>query len=890
MYSGIKVFHLLIVFIFILGGVSAQDIKTDPFTDGYKIKTPINAQYQGIKNVHYQKVKKARQTRQEFSTYEPFSLIKGDQKRYSSLIEYSALNISPATVNQILQSSDHYLELYIPQSSGEDIIVEMVKTTVKADDIKLVLADGSKFDSKNIKAVHYRGVLRDNPATIAAFSIYEDQIVGMISTPTGNIVIHPSEGGKRGEHISYIDTDLNTEIPFSCDMDELIHPEVDEKSKSDQRSSEPPCVTVYLECDYALFLNKQGTENTVNWITAVYNNVAALYENEEINVLISEIFVWNIADPYSKSNAATAINQFRNLRLSYNGDVAHLISLGGNKLGGVAWLNTLCTSYGYAYSNIHNTYEEVPVYSWTVTVIAHEMGHTFGSNHTQWCGWPDGPIDNCRTPEGTCSPGPQPENGGTIMSYCHLVPGVGINMANGFGIHPGNRMRLRLASVNCLGSGCSNDEEDLPCLPPGGRTASNITTVSANLSWQSLHGVNSYSFRYRQKSTTQWIAINSIYNNVQLNGLNPSTTYEWSVRSMCSNAESSYSTLAEFTTATPASTCGIPGNLRPANITTNSADISWTAVSGAEYYIFEYKIAISSVWTSVNINSTHVRLNGMNHNTSYDVRVRAVCGGNPGPYSVMINFITSRVTGNYCSASAQNSTFEWINFVKFNNLERSSGNDGGYFNGVAMVAEVDGGKSYELVLNAGRTAANYRLFWRVWIDFDGNGSFNEAGEMVVNTSTTGNELRTQIPIPVTAYHGTVRMRIALRFGSQASACGVFTFGEVEDYSVNIFQNENLRKEGLSLEELSDDDKGSISLYPNPVAESLFIQLNGKSVSSYSLLDTYGRMITSQRGSFSGSTLQISTADLVSGNYILILESESEDQVLTERTMHKFVKI
>ena len=67
----------------------------------------------------------------------------------------------------------------------------------------------------------------------------------------------------------------------------------------------------------------------------------------------------------------------------------------------------------------------------------HEIGHNLGSKHTQWCGWPGGPIDNCVDIEeitaGECetyinNPIPQV---GTIMSYCHtssIQSGGGIIM------------------------------------------------------------------------------------------------------------------------------------------------------------------------------------------------------------------------------------------------------------------------------------------------------------------------------------------------------------------------------------------------------------------------------------------------------------------------------
>src|SRR5690606_38736570 len=63
--------------------------------------------------------------------------------------------------------------------------------------------------------------------------------------------------------------------------------------------------------------------------------------------------------------------------------------------------------------------------------------------------------------------GPIPSSG-TIMSYCHLIGGVGINFNNGFGPQPGNLIRARVDQASCLES----------CAPPTEYDAG-ITAISA---------------------------------------------------------------------------------------------------------------------------------------------------------------------------------------------------------------------------------------------------------------------------------------------------------------------------------------------------------------------------------------------------------------------------
>ena len=123
--------------------------------------------------------------------------------------------------------------------------------------------------------------------------------------------------------------------------------------------------------------------------------------------------------------------------------------------GGIAVLDGLCHPFNSAkmsFSSIGSSFRAVPDFSFTVMVVAHELGHLFGSHHTHACVWNgnNSAIDGCAGfTEGGCRNPGLPSQGGTIMSYCHLQR-TGINLSLGFGLQPGNVIRNNVAAASCL--------------------------------------------------------------------------------------------------------------------------------------------------------------------------------------------------------------------------------------------------------------------------------------------------------------------------------------------------------------------------------------------------------------------------------------------------------
>jgi hypothetical protein len=120
-------------------------------------------------------------------------------------------------------------------------------------------------------------------------------------------------------------------------------------------------------------------------------------------------------------------------------------------------------------------------------------------------------------------------------------------------------------------------------------------------------------------------------------------------------------------TITAGSSCGAPSGLTASSITTSSATVSWTAVTGAVSYDVDYKTSASGTWTNAatGTTATSVGLTGLASSTVYDYRVRTNCSGASSTYS-SAQFTTGAVatcnapTGLTSSAiSSSSATVSW---------------------------------------------------------------------------------------------------------------------------------------------------------------------------------------------------------------------------------------
>ncbi len=478
-----------------------------------------------------------------------------ESQKTVSIATYSKIDLQ--SISAILRDKEEFIQLAIPYQN-EIIEVQLYKVNLFAEGFHVDTDKSTSIPYE--KGAHYRGIVKGDYNSIVSFNFFNNELNGIISNERlSNLVVAKLDKKDNiSDYIIYADKDLKIVNDYKCNVKETPYIANETSKNSTATPNSTKCVTMYFEVDNDLYgNNNNNTTTTTNWMNSVFNNIQTLYANDGITISIKSMFIWTTQDPYDGigSSSSDYLFKFNEVRPVFDGDVGQLVGIDQGGLGGVAiGTNGICTQDNFSYSDVDFSFNTVPTFSWTIQVMSHEFGHLLGSPHTHGCYWNGNStaIDGCGQQagysEGDCPNGPIPSNSvkGTIMSYCHLINNVGINLANGFGPQPKARI---LASVNggtCLSTDCINT-----CI---NRVSSiNIvatTNTTASLSWIDTSTSNwQVSVSPITSSTINWVSVST--NSYLASGLLPNTFYRVRVRPNCVSGLTSASRQSVFlTTAT----------------------------------------------------------------------------------------------------------------------------------------------------------------------------------------------------------------------------------------------------------------------------------------------------------------------------------------------------
>lgn len=229
----------------------------------------------------------------------------------------------------------------------------------------------------------------------------------------------------------------------------------------------------------------------------------------------------------------------------------------------------------------------------------------------------------------------------------------------------------------------------------------------------------------------------------------------------------------------------IPTGLVASNVATTTATLSWNAVPGASYDL-RFREVGTSTWTTESVTGISSSLSSLTALTQYEAQVRSTCsGGATSAYSGLVNFTTTDVQLNYCDSASTNVNDEYISRLQLNTIDNSSGAQF-YSDFTNISTSLTKGTQYSVTITPTWTGTVYSEGYSVWIDYNRDGDFSDAGEQVFTQAPTqATPVSGSFTVPTNAVENSTRMRVTLSYNANVGPCDSFQYGEVEDYTIII---------------------------------------------------------------------------------------------------------
>jgi hypothetical protein len=259
-------------------------------------------------------------------------------------------------------------------------------------------ADGVSRPVEMPAVATYKGNVEGVWASDARFTVKDDQIEGLIVTPTESFYLESAQKysatAQATDYLVYKASDVRPEITRSCadTLNEKVSANAQELMSSAASGLQPAAFSPFklaelaTEADFEYTSALGGSAAANSDILSIMNQVQAIFERDiGLTFTISFQHTWDTAnDPYTADGDAAAIlrefTSYWNANFAGSrGDVAHMWT--GRNLGGsagVAWTGVVCRSP----TNSYGISDRETIAPFRVGIPAHEIGHNFSASHS----------------------------------------------------------------------------------------------------------------------------------------------------------------------------------------------------------------------------------------------------------------------------------------------------------------------------------------------------------------------------------------------------------------------------------------------------------------------------------------------------------------------------
>lgn len=393
----------------------------------------------------------------------------------------------------------------------------------------------------------------------------------------------------------------------------------------------------------------------------------------------------------------------------------------------------------------------------------------------------------------------------------------------------------------------ASQSECTPCPSPFGLYVSDVFNGTAQLHWVVPPGMHDVKLKWRLASSSNWVEVHVSENSLQLDSLLFCAPYEFKLQGICPNGEpSAWSHPCNFLSNGCCSLAGLSLNVAA---TDHAAIVNWTNLPDFQEFRVQWRESGSIIWNVSSASNASVFIPNLKSCTVYEFQLEGWCVDTWTPIGNAGTFLTegcgSCLDKPYCPAMANHALEEWIESVQIGDWINVSGSGGGGYQDYSAILATNPiihPQSFEnLIITPGFWGSAYKEYFRVYIDFNQDGDFDDNNEIAFDSGFALEGVASGALVsPTFNGTGSTRMRVMMRFDqdgqSPPEACGDFEFGQVEDYCVEL-------AEALTDSKTSTDSAQKLRIFPQPASDWAWIALDAIKTQPFEITvwDVSGKM-------------------------------------------------
>ena len=371
-------------------------------------------------------------------------------------------------------------------------------------------------------------------------------------------------------------------------------------------------------------------------------------------------------------------------------------------------------------------------------------------------------------------------------------------------------------SMQLLINSCDNGQ----CMAPYGlEVLQTPSTLNYTISWNDLIAAEDYRMEYRPEGNPSWISVElNNGNTTWLENLLACTAYEARVAAYCTDSLSTWSQIISWETD---GCCIQPQSLSVIASTPTTLTLQWNEVFAASGYTLIAADVNGNTQQWLTSETDTFTINNLTACSNYTISISSACNNPEGTA-----YETPAFTPGcedcalipYCVTSA-NSDVEFIQYVQVGDITHTSLSDDGYVLVSDVTDTLHATSTYTVECAPGYLGTAYNENFRVWIDYNIDGDFEDADELVFDPAATTIAVSGSFTVPNAITEGVSRMRVSMAYtpinaNNEPDPCGNLTYGEIEDYCITLSNAVGVQNR----------IEAAITLAPNPANE--WIQIRG----------------------------------------------------------------